>query len=504
MPTNDQSRPFFGRQFELSRLKIFLEKEGSGFIDVRGRRRIGKSELLKKAATLNKNSSSCFYFSGREDENAQATLKRFVKTWDSTFGIKFLSEFKTTTISWDFIFEKITERHLANQTIVLLLDEIQWISPQGSGFCGLIKDFWENQHHTGNLKIVLSGSSNSFFHKYVDGDLATLRGLKTSASIWVMPFSPSEVQRYYFPKWSREEIALLYMFVGGVPYYLENILHDKNFLRSMNRSFCTPNSVFLEEIDAVLKVETSRVAGLKNLKLVLGSLSQDGSTQAAIAVKTGLPASQISLIIERALDWRLVVERYPDGPLKQNTAGVRYFMPDFYLNFYFQIIEPLSPRIRNNLNEGMLLTDVIVTSNNGYFVQNFSGRSFEMLVAQLLELGKSNLSQRSTPMFSAFSLKQISYEVSTYWMAGRTQIDIVLSSKEDREVRIIECKWLSSKLGSTTNYVMDVVRKNFPNIPKQWHRSNWLMLSRQPSSSLVKEAKENGVTVLTIDDLFEL
>lgn len=127
-----------------------------------------------------------------------------------------------------------------------------------------------------------------------------------------------------------------------------------------------------------------------------------------------------------------------------------------------------------------------------------------MLVAQLLELGKSNLSQRSTPMFSAFSLKQISYEVSTYWMAGRTQIDIVLSSKEDREVRIIECKWLSSKLGSTTNYVMDVVRKNFPNIPKQRHRSNWLMLSRQPSSSLIKEAKKNGVTVLTIDDLFEL
>ena len=253
----------------------------------------------------------------------------------------------------------------------------------------------------------------------------------------------------------------------------------------------------------MLKVETSRVAGLKNLKLVLGALSQDGSTQANIATKTGIPSPQVALIIERALDWRLVMERHPEGPSKQNTAGVRYHMPDFYLNFYFQIIEPLSPRIRNNLHEGMLFTDVVVTSNSGYYIPNFSGKSFELLVTQLLNLGKFNLDHRITPIFSLLTLKQISYEVMTYWIPNKTQIDIVLYSKEDREVRIIECKWLSSKPGSTTDYATETVKKNFPNIPKDWLRSNWLMLSCAPSEAFVIEGKKNAVSILTLDDLFQ-
>ena len=151
----------------------------------------------------------------------------------------------------------------------------------------------------------------------------------------------------------------------------------------------------------------------------------------------------------------------------------------------------------------MLFTDLIVTSKNGYHVPNFSGKSFEVFISNLLESGKHSLDQRHAPIFTALSLKQINYEIGTYWKPGSTQIDLVVHSKEDREIRIIECKWIATTPGVSTEYVKEVSQKKFPNIPKDWSRSNWLVLSQKPTKALLEDAEEKGVKVLTLSDLFE-
>ncbi len=493
---------FHGRQQELARVASFLSDDGPGLTHVRGRRRIGKTELLRRVHAGHDN---CFYFMGRDDESTRVSQRRFAAEWDRFTRRRWLTRLRSTELTWDEIFRQVGS-HAATRTdaspFLLLLDEVQWLAPRGAGFCGTLKEHWSEWKRPGRFKLLLSGSSNRFFHRYADGEQAVLRGLRTHATIWVQPFSLAEIAEYYFPDWTDEEICLVAMMLGGVPYYLEQIRPEPNFIRAINSALFCRDTIFLEEIDAILKLETTRIGPRARVKHVLASLGQDGATQASIVRRTGLAQDTTHRILDRLLDYGLIQERQPLGRSKKNRAGVRFYMDDPYLNLYYRVLAPLEARIQGN-ERGLLFPAEVLGSRTGYHIPNFSGRAFELLLTTLIERGQADESARSPALFEKLGLRSGRYRVGTYWEAGTTQIDVVVEGLDDREVRIIEAKWLARDPDASGDLVDQVLRKvHRPSGAGTWRTSHHLALSREGTAGFRREAEARGVGVIVLEDLF--
>lgn len=496
----NSKQQFYARDRELAQLTDFLTAQGSGLTHLRGRRRVGKTELLR---CIQQQQENCFYFMGRDDESNRAALKRFAIRWDAFTDQRRLTRLKASELSWDDALDEVSRwatRSSPEAPLIMLLDEVQWLSNKGVGFCGLIKEHWPAWKATGRVKLVLAGSSNRFFRDHVDGEMATLRGLRTHATIWVRPFTLAEVRQHYFPRWTHQEVSLAYMMLGGVPYYLENIAAGDNFIRSVNESIFCSGGIFLEEVDAMLKLETSTVGARTRVKEILASLGQDGATQAAIVRRTGLTQDYVHKTLDRLLDHDVVRERRPLGAPKRNRAGVRYHMDDFYLNAWFSLLRPLRSRIRGN-RRGLLFPAEVLGSATGYYIPGFSGQAFELLISHVIKAGCDDESARTQPIFERLKLGSGRYQWGTYWEPGRTQIDLVVSGLDDREHRIIEAKWVSGKVNASTDFVRQVLAKQFP-LQRGWRKSHYLVLSADCTAALRRRAAAQGVTIIGLEELF--
>ncbi len=362
-------RAFLGRDNELQQLSEFLSAKGSGFLHLRGRRRVGKSWLLMEL----QGRSGGFYFQGEQDSTTKQLQATMAASWDEHVGQQSLSLVRQRDLTWDRILSAITDRarRHTDQTLLLMFDEIHWIARRNSGFVSKIKRAWLSWEKTGNVKVIICGSSNRFFDDKTGAASSVLRGLRTHSDIWVRPFSLGEVQRYYFPKWSHEEICLVYMMVGGVPYYLNQIPYAKNFINSINKAFFTSSTIFFDELDEVINLEFNK-SSKRKVRKILATLGQEGKTIAAIRRSTGIPESSVHETVSKLVDYGLVFEKTLMGaPPKQNRAGSIYYLQDFYLNFYFQVLDGLEPRVRDNKRSNIFAT--LLSSREGYYIPSFSG-----------------------------------------------------------------------------------------------------------------------------------
>ncbi len=437
---------------------------------------------------------------GRSDESNRAAMKRFAVEWDSFTGNRQLTRLRISELSWDELFGAVSSHARSCPSVfILLLDEIQWMASKRSGFLGLLKENWGEWRKLGNVKVVICGSSNRFFQKHTDGEVAVLRGLRTQASIVVKPFTLGEMRAEWFPSWTTTEVCLTAMMLGGVPYYLENLPADDNFIRSINRGLFTSSGIFLEEIDALLKLETSTTGSRAKVKKILASLGETGASQAKIVGDTGLPQNEVHRILDRLLDYGLIVERRPLGSTSANRRGVRFAMTDPYLNLYFTVLSPLAAKILSNKDDLLFSSDVL-GANQGFHIEGFTGAAFERLIGSVLERGRTDLSAREPAIFEKLKLGSGAFEWGTYWSVGRTQIDIVVRGLDDREVRIVEAKWTGRTVDAASPYPEQVLAKMYD--PAQWRMSFHLVLSAPHTRGLAQKAARMGITLIELEDLF--
>jgi hypothetical protein len=235
---------------------------------------------------------------------------------------------------------------------------------------------------------------------------------------------------------------------------------------------------------------------------MVACLGQDGATEASITRRTGLRQDHVSKTLGRLLDYGLVRERRPLGASKTNRAGVRFYMDDFYLNFYFQVLLPLESRIRSN-ERGLLFPAEVIASREGYYIPDFSGRAFELLIADVLEQGRDSISRRTPTIFDKLSLRGGGYQCGTYWDPGVTQVDLVVVGEDDRELRIIEAKWISRSVDAGSPFPGQILEKRFGLGERDsWRRSHHLVLSAGHSPGFAQRARERGIGVIELRDLF--
>ena len=200
---------FLGREKEI----LVLEKEyarDGGFVVIYGRRRIGKTTLIKQFIK----SKTAFYFLATKEVESQS-MKRFAGVIARTTGNSVLQ--KAAFSDWLDLFQAVAD-YKPNEKKVLVIDEFPYLVKVNDSFPSILQNAWDEILKDSNVMLILCGSLISMMKKHALSYESPLYGRRT-AQMRIAPLPFTTV--YENQKLSFEEAAEQYSITGGVPKYME-------------------------------------------------------------------------------------------------------------------------------------------------------------------------------------------------------------------------------------------------------------------------------------------
>jgi len=211
-----------GRSREQKLLNKALLSKESEFIVVYGRRRVGKTYLIREFFAKKK----CLFLhaTGTRKDSMHIQLTRFMDALSTTF----FNNAPLKTTSWSEAFAVLHQQliNLPNKKIVIFLDELPWLATPRSGLLQQIDYYWN--HHWSKLKniiLIICGSSASWLLNNIIYDKGGLHN-RVTIEMRMLPFNLNETKAFLKYKkihLNNKHVLSLYMALGGIPYYLNYV-----------------------------------------------------------------------------------------------------------------------------------------------------------------------------------------------------------------------------------------------------------------------------------------
>jgi len=239
-----------GREYEQRTLQSICEETEAKLVAVFGRRRVGKTFLIKNFFKENFD----FFFTGSFETPMKIQLALFAEALKKYSGVE-----QPVPKNWHEAFRQL-EVYLATlrkKQIVVFLDELPWMDTPKSGFLTAFSYFWNSWASTcKGLKMIICGSATSWMLDKIIGDRGGLYG-RCSRTIHVSPFSLYEVEQFLMKKkgikWTRYQILEAYMIMGGIPYYLDMLEKGLPFAQNIDNLFYRDGAPLRTEYDFLFR-----------------------------------------------------------------------------------------------------------------------------------------------------------------------------------------------------------------------------------------------------------
>ena len=325
---------FIGRMKELRLLEEAYNSHICELVVVYGRRRIGKSSLVRE---FTQNKTQVYSFEAIEGENTVGQIRYFTQSLKKQLNDPILDSlvFK----NWDSVFTYITDKVFVKQKSkkkkVLFLDELQWMAAGRKQLVSLIKYYWDNFWKHNNVMLILCGSVASFMIKKVLHSTA-LYG-RTTLEILLKGLPANEAVLLFKNKRNPKEILKYLLVFGGVPKYLEGINLSQSFSRNMNRLCFSTHGPMFKEVERLFYSQFREVHTYREIVTLLKKgiySAAEISSKLDIASGGGLKSYLDNL--EKAE----IIRSYIPFGRSINTKFRKYTLSDEYLYFYFKYIEP--------------------------------------------------------------------------------------------------------------------------------------------------------------------
>ncbi len=314
--------------------KIFeeaLASQKSEFIIVYGRRRVGKTFLIKNAL----HDHIKFEMTGIQNADLSDQLQNFADK---------LSEYSRTEVkqprSWMQAFSML-KKYLSSlkseQKKVIFLDELPWIDTPKSKFLGMFGHFWNDWATYNNVLLVVCGSAASWM---INNVLNNKGGLHNRATQYInlQPFSLAETEQFLQSKnikTNRYQVVQVYMALGGIPYYLDLLKPSQSIPQNIDR-LCFETDGFLRDEFGRLYRSLFEKAD-KHIAVVKALASKwKGLTRSEIEKTTGLAnGGSLTRILNELEKSAFIQTYYPFGKKKK---GSLYRLTDNFSLFYLKLI----------------------------------------------------------------------------------------------------------------------------------------------------------------------
>ena len=234
-----------GRKNEIKNLEWDLQKSESQFVAVYGRRRIGKTYLVREMFA----DRFTFAHTGLRGGDKKAQLEAFRSSL-----VRYGRAKCPVLKSWLQAFEEL-DKLIAIAPPgrkVIFIDELPWMDTPRSGLLVGLESFWNARASARAEKdvfLVVCGSASSWIVKNLLGDTGGLYGRLTDR-IWLRPFTLAECEKYSDRiglSLSRQELCEAYMIFGGVPYYWNLLRPDMSLAQNIDTLFFSGHGALRDE-----------------------------------------------------------------------------------------------------------------------------------------------------------------------------------------------------------------------------------------------------------------
>jgi AAA+ ATPase superfamily predicted ATPase len=217
-----------GRKNEIRELQRFHASDRPELIVVYGRRRVGKTYLIKEHFK----NDFAFYFTGTVGTSNAAHLRNFDEAIAEYGG-----EAAPASANWHNAFGKLRALLFAQGEgrKVVFMDEMPWLDAPGTDFLTAFDYFWNSWASAiPEILFILCGSSTSWITKKLFRNRGGLHN-RVTGRIYLAPFSLGECEEFFKSRRveiTRYQMLESYMVFGGIPFYLN--LFDKGLSFSQN------------------------------------------------------------------------------------------------------------------------------------------------------------------------------------------------------------------------------------------------------------------------------
>ncbi len=477
------------RDNEKKLLKEILKSKSSEFLAVYGRRRVGKTYLVKN---FYENSGIFFHITGTPFEATKQQLWSFSHVYADTFN---KGEPIQTPASWQEAFHFLKDaikKEKSEQKIILFFDELPWLANKKSGFVEGLSYLW-NRYLESDPRIILivCGSAASWMISNVIDSRGGLHN-RITHKISLQPFNLFETEIYLKGKdviLSRKQIIEIYMTIGGVAAYLDMVKPGRSSSQVISEICFDPQSPLYGEFDRIFKSLFSKSEiHTKVIKTLVKKRS--GMDRNELFGKAGITSGSVQTRIKKEL--------IESGFISENTffgnrrKGSLFRLIDEYSSFYLK----WSKEIKNsrhpvNPNYWMML------QNSGAW-RSWAGYAFETVCQNhMRQIAKSLGISGIIHSFASWYHKPLTPEDKG------AQIDILID-RADNCINLCEIKFHEGGFTVSREYSKQLLYK----------KQKFLEVTNSRKTVFITlitsyGAKENSwytQTVnnqLTMDDLFE-
>ncbi len=413
-----------GRTFEKNELKKALESTKSELVAVIGRRRVGKTFLIRNYLE----EQMIVEFTGVQNVSNEVQLFHFMGVL-KTNGL--IDSIETLPKSWLEAFallQQALSKLEKKVKKVIFFDELPWLAGKNSDFIAAFDYFWNAWASKKNLVVVICGSSASWMSQKIINNKGGLHN-RITRLIKIKPFNLAETKQFLSSKgitFPEYQILQLYMAIGGIPLYLELIDKTKSVAENLNELCLMPTGFLHDEYNRLLpslflhhQVHTSIIQALAK--------KRKGLTREELLAETKLNnGGTFTRYLDELIQSDFVDFYKPFGKQKKDTL---YRVTDMYCLFYFAYILP---------NKGNKTPDFMASSQTQGF-KSWSGYTFEnVCMSHILQLKK------------ALGISGISTATSSFIAKPKdnldgAQIDLLIE-RSDNSIHLCEIKFLTEDL----------------------------------------------------------
>lgn len=321
---------FIGRQDELNFLEEKYQSQEGQLIVIYGRRRVGKTETIKKFCEGKKH---VFYTCVEcpDEQQRKGFSTRMLQT-----GMPAANYIKSFT-DWEQAFRSIPEIP-GNEKKILVIDEFPYMVRGNSSIPSILQKVWDEILKNENIMVILCSSAMSFMEKEILAEKNPLYGRATGI------LKMKEMDFYdaiqFVPNYSAEEKITTYAILGGIPHYLKQFDDSVSLEENIQKQILTGGSILYSEVEFLLRQEL-RETSIYNI--IIEAIALGNTKLNDIYQKTQIEKTKLSAYMRNLMDLGIICREFSvdDGAKEQaNVQRGLYRVTDNFFRFWYAFVFP--------------------------------------------------------------------------------------------------------------------------------------------------------------------
>jgi AAA+ ATPase superfamily predicted ATPase len=456
---------FINRKYELEFLRRAYREDKSQFIVLYGKRRVGKTSLVKEFA----GGLPHVYFLADK-----ATEKDQLQALSERVGILYKDDFLLSRGfgTWHEFFRYIKGRG----KVIVVVDEFPFLIEANKAVPSIFQKGWDEELKDSGIFLILLGSSIGMMETEVLDYRSPLFGRRTG-QMFVTPLDFWHAKEF-FPSKDTSEFMYMFGMLGGTPAYLLQFDPAADFWSNIRDRMLAPEAYLFSEPEFILREELREP---RNYFAILRAISMGKTRSSEIINETGFEKNIVGKYLSVLTDLKIIRREVPitEKSFEKSKKGV-YAMDDNFFRFWFSFVFPN----KSFIEEREL--DYLIENKIKPRLDIFTSRPFEDVCRSYVKKG----------LLDGLKFNQVGR-----WWTKDSEIDIVGLNEDDNAILFGEVKWSVNEVGVD---ILDDLNRKADSV--EWGRGKrkniFALFSRSGFTKELKQiAAKEGILLRSLEDI---